>query len=187
MALNDFTVLQAGPFGARGTVRWAVAANASGQGTVAAGTYVSAFRPGELALRTAGAVTVTPLYTTAASGTTIPVAGTDIIVGIAVGPKTSTETDAAAGYVDLMPIDQWTILLGTPDAVATWNTQAKYDALTGKRVLIHLTAGGYCAGSYTLYASDGSTYACVIMPLDISKFPGKVAFAIRATSLDLTA
>lgn len=54
-------------------------------------------------------------------------------------------------------------------------TQAEYDALVGARVLIDLTAG-----SYTLLASDSANNGCVVEPLDISLFPGKVAFSIRA-------
>ena len=53
-------------------------------------------------------------------------------------------------------------------------TVALKDALVGDRVLIDLTTG-----SYTILATDGATNGCVIMPLDISKYPGKVRFAFR--------
>ena len=38
---------------------------------------------------------------------------------------------------------------------------------------------------YTILASDNSTSGCVIMPLNIAKYPGRVAFAFRAGLSDL--
>jgi len=63
----------------------------------------------------------------------------------------------------------------SPKVAASWDTQAEYDALVGKRVLLDLTTG-----SYTILAVDGATSGCVISPLDTSKYPGKVAFEFRA-------
>ena len=54
-------------------------------------------------------------------------------------------------------------------------TQSEYDALVGARVLLDLTAG-----VYTILATDGANNGCVVMPLDISKYPNKVAFTFRA-------
>ena len=190
MAVNDITVLAPiTSFGENGTQRHNVAANASGQGTVAAGTYIPAFRPGELAIKALGAVTVTPLYTTSASGNTKPVVATDYIVGLVVGPKTSTETDTAAGIVDIMPIVPGAIYLINAKVAATFGVsstpvQSTYDALVGKRVLLDL-ASGYAAGTYTILASDSATSGVVIAPLDVTKYPGKVAFQFRAGLSDL--
>ena len=54
-------------------------------------------------------------------------------------------------------------------------TQAEYDALVGARVLLDLTSG-----TYTILATDSANNGCVVEPLDISRFPNKVAFSIRA-------
>ncbi len=70
-----------------------------------------------------------------------------------------------------------TTYLITPDVAATWDTQAEYDALVGKRVLIKLSA--VTGGTYTILASDSAANGCVIQALDIAKYPGKVAFAFR--------
>lgn len=59
-----------------------------------------------------------------------------------------------------------------PKVAATWNTQAKYNALVGARVLIDLTAG-----VYTILAADGAGNGCIVEYLDISKYPGMVAFS----------
>jgi hypothetical protein len=54
--------------------------------------------------------------------------------------------------------------------------QSEYNALVGDRVLLSTTAGGV----QTLLASDSATSGLVIEPLDLSKYPGKIAFSIRA-------
>jgi hypothetical protein len=100
------------------------------------------------------------------------VVATDFYAGIAA--STSTNTASAAGVVDVWPIDSKTTWLITPKVAATWNTQAEYDALVGDRVLLDLTSG-----SYTILAADGATYGCVIAPLDVTLYPGKVAFQFR--------
>ena len=102
-----------------------------------------------------------------------PVAGSDYLMGIAV--STSTNTGSLAGTVLVVPMDPLDVLLISPNDPTAWDTQAEYDALVNKRVLIDLTAV-----KYTILASDNSTYGCVIQPLDISKYPGKVAFCFRA-------
>lgn len=102
-----------------------------------------------------------------------PVVGTDYLIGIAT--STSTQTASVAGTVDYLPLSPGQIYMISPKVAASWDTQAEYDALVGKRVLIDLTAG-----AYTILAADGATNGCVISPLDISKYPGKVAFEIRA-------
>ena len=102
-----------------------------------------------------------------------PVVATDFILGIAA--TTSTNTAATAGYIEVIPVNSGDVWLITPNVAATWDTQAEYDALVGKRVVIDLTTL-----KYTILAADGSTYGCVIQPLDITKYPGKVAFSFRA-------
>jgi predicted metal-dependent HD superfamily phosphohydrolase len=101
-----------------------------------------------------------------------PTVATDFVRGIAV--STSTNTSAAAGTVQVVEVDPSDVLLIKPNVAATFDTQAEYDALVGSRVLLDLTST-----KYTILAADSANYGCVIRPLDISKYPGKVAFSVR--------
>lgn len=161
MASGDITILNQNSMMGRGARRYNVEAGAT------------AIYAGEPVARALGAAVVT------AAATNTPVVATDYYAGIAM--TNSTQTASAAGVVDVLPIESGTTYLISPKVAATFDTQAEYDALVGDRVLIDLTAG-----SYTLLASDGATYGCVIMPLDISKYPGKIAFAFRNGVSDLT-
>lgn len=131
----------------------------------ASATLINSGEP--VAVNALGDVAVIPMVTNA------PVVATHFVVGVAA--TTSTNTASAAGKVQVIPVSDKDVYLISPNVAATWNTQAKYDALVGKRVLLDLTAG-----TYTILAADGATYGCVIRPLDISKHPGKVAFSFRA-------
>jgi hypothetical protein len=122
--------------------------------------------PGEPVAKALGAQYVT------AMATNKPVAGTDFLAGVSMSE--SNQTASLDGTVDVMFIDKSLVFLISPKVAATWDTQVEYDALIGDRVLIDLTGG-----SYTILAADGATYGCVIQPLDISKYPGKVAFSFR--------
>lgn len=161
MATGDITILEQASTGGRGSRSYNVAAGAT------------TINPGEPVARSLGAATVT------AAATNTPVVATDFFVGIAM--TTSTQTASAAGTVEVFPINSGTTYLIAPKVAATWDTQAEYDALVGDRVLLDLTTG-----SYTILASDGATSGCVIQPLDIAKYPGKVAFAFRAGVSDLS-
>lgn len=163
MSLGDFTVRDQSSMTGRGSNRYNVAAQA---------TVINA---GEPVARALGATSVTACATNAGQ------VGTDYIVGIA--QTTSNQTSGAsgvAGFVDVLPLNNGTIYIGSPTVAATWNTQAKYDALVGKRVLIDLTSS-----VYTVLASDSSGNGLVVMPLSVAKYPGKVAFAFRAALSDL--
>lgn len=156
MALGDITFLSRNNgSGTKGTLEYAVAAGAT------------TINSGEPVTKALGAASVT------AMGTNKPVVGTDFLAGIAASE--STQTASADGVVQVWPVFADDVLLIAPNAPTSWDTQAEYDALVGDRVLIDLTAG-----SYTILASDSATSGCVIMPLDISKYPGKVAFSFRA-------
>lgn len=124
--------------------------------------------PGEPVAKALGASgnVVTP------AATNWPVVATDFSCGIA--SSTSTNTASAAGIVYVTKLDPELTYLIAPKVAATWDTQAEYDALVGSRVLIDLTTG-----TYTILATDNSANGCVVEPLDIKKYPGKVRFSIR--------
>ena len=128
--------------------------------------------PGEPVSRALGAVSVTQMATNK------PVVAVDFLVGIAT--STSTQTASLAGTVDYMPVQPGVTYLISPKVAATFNTQVLYDALVGKRVLLDLTSG-----VFTILAVDGATSGCVIMPLDVARYPGKVAFQLRWGVSDL--
>jgi len=155
MAVNDITFLENGALSLIGSAKANVAAGAT------------KINPGEPVAMALGGATVT------AMATNKPVVATDFMVGIAT--STSTQTASVAGTVDYMPLTSGVTYLISPKVAATWDTQAEYDALVGARVLIDLTSS-----VYTILAADGATYGCVIAPLDVVKFPGKVAFKIRS-------
>jgi hypothetical protein len=166
MALGDFTILREASFGVPGSRKHAVAAGA-----------VASIKAGELVLKTPGDASVL-VWT--ASNTAKPVVGTDYIAGLSA--TISTDTAAAAGSVEIIPITPGMVLLGTPTTPATFGTattgvltQATYDALVGDRVLLRTSA----AGVQTVEPTDGATYGLVIQPLDIVRYPGKVAISIN--------
>ena len=131
---------------------------------VAAGA--TTINPGEPVTRALGGITVT------AMATNKPVVATDFLEGIAT--TTSSQTASVAGTVEVLPLVPGTIYKMKPNAPTSWDTQAEYDALVGKRVLIDLTGG-----NYTILAADGATSGCVIEALDVTKNPGYVAFSFR--------
>lgn len=142
------------PFGTPGSLKYTAG------GTIAVGDIVA---------RALGGVNVT------AAADATPVVGTDYFVGIA-------ESSAVSGEkVSVTPFIPGQVYLLPPKTAASWDTQAEYDALVGKRVVLDLTAG-----VYTVEATDGATNGLVVMPLDITKNPGRVAFAVRAAVSDLS-
>ena len=155
MARRDITVYSEAGFGTPGSKIVNVAAAAT------------AILSGEPVLRALGAAVGTHM------GTNKPVVATDFLEGIAVSD--STQTAALAGTVEVIPMTNGISWLITPNAPTSWDSQAEYDALVGDRVLLDLTAG-----VFTILATDGATSGCVIEPLDISKYPGKVRFSFRA-------
>lgn len=155
MALGDITLYDSAAFGYPGDIQYAVASGAA-----------ASINAGEPVTKALGGVAVSAMTTNK------PVVATDFLAGIAA--TTSTDTVAAAGTVQVMKLTNGISFLISPKVAASWDTQAEYDALVGARVLIDLTTS-----SYTILATDGATNGCVIMPLDISRYPGKVRFAFR--------
>jgi hypothetical protein len=129
---------------------------------VASGTTAS-INAGEPVQKLAGAAYVTQMLTN--SPTT-----TNRQVGIAM--SNSNETSSASGTVDVIVSKPGQLWLIAPKVAATWNTQAKYNALVGSRVLIDLTSS-----TFTLLASDSASNGCIVEYLDISKYPGMVCFS----------
>lgn len=132
---------------------------------VASGSAAS-INPGEPVGKTLGSQYVATLATNK------PVVGTDFLAGVST--STSSDTASAAGTVEVTPIDNLDVWLISPKVPTSWDTQAEYNALVGARVLLDKTAG-----VYTILAADGSTNGCVVENLDITKYPGKVAFSFR--------
>lgn len=167
MAQGDFVLLENSSIGGRGGRLY----------NVAAGTPIYA---GEPVQRDLGGIVVYPAVTST------PVVGTSYYAGIAT--TNSTNTASAAGTVNVIPLSPALTYLGNPDVAASWDTQAEYDALVGKRVLIKNSVSVTAtptSGTYTVLATDSANNGCVVQALDIFKYPGKVAFALRAGASDL--
>lgn len=168
MAQGDFVILEeSSTQGGRGGRLY----------NVAAGTPIYAGEPVQTDL---GGASVYPAVTST------PVVGTSYYVGIAT--TNSTNTSTAAGTVNVLPLFNQITYLGTPDVAATWDTQAEYDALVGDRVLIKnsvTVTATPTSGTYTVLASDSANNGCVVQTLDVFRYPGKVAFALRAGASNL--
>ncbi len=122
---------------------------------------------GEPVLRVLGDPTCTPMQTNS------PVVAPTFLEGIA--STDSTHTASVAGSCQVVPINEQDVWLISPKTASDIDTQAKYDALVGNRVLIDLSGG-----VYTCLTSDSSANGCVIQPLNIASVPGKVAIRFRA-------
>ena len=163
---GDFTILEQNSSMGRGGRLYNVAAGAD------------AIYAGEPVVRSLGGTTVTRMYGSSTSGNTVPVVGTDYVVGIAT--TNSTQTASVAGVVDVMPLNAGITYLAAPKVAASWDTQAEYDALVGKRMLIDLASG-----TYTVLASDSANNGLIVAALDIAKYPGKVAVIFRQALSDV--
>lgn len=165
MALGDIVHYDEGAFGYPGDVEFAVAS----------GTAQS-IKAGEPVARALGATAV------AIMGTGKPLVGTDFVVGIAA--TTSTDTATADGVVKVTKLVTGDSYLISPKTASSWNTQTKYNDLVGKRVTLDLTSS-----TWTINATDSGTAAanngCIVLPLDIKKYPGKVRFAFRVQTYHL--
>lgn len=166
MSAGDFTVLEQNSFAGRGARTYNVAAAAT------------AINAGEPVVRSLGATTVTRLYGTGTTGTNAPAVGTDYVAGIAV--TAGTQTASAAGVVTVMPLNSGITFLAIPNTATSWDTQSEYDALVGKRVLVDLTSG-----AYTILASDSANNGLIVAPLDVAKYPGRVAVVFRQALSDV--
>lgn len=166
MALGDITVYR----------------HASSNGGAASLPFVAAasagvIQAGEPVYLVAGASAVLPnqsnnLVLVTSPFVPLSVTGTGIL-GIA--ETTATNTATVAGEVYVIPANTDSVYIINAKTSASVATQALYDALVGKRVLMDLTSG-----VYTLLTTDSALNGFVIQPLNIFKYPNKIAFTIRA-------
>lgn len=141
-----------------GGLKYKVTAN-----SVGSNGSVGPILPGEPVTKVAGAAGVLAAATNAPT-TTLR------IVGVAMDK--STDTSTLDGIVTVIPATNGQLFLIAPNVPATWNTQAKYNALVGARVLIDNTSG-----VYTALATDGAGNGCIVEYLNISQYPGMVCFS----------
>lgn len=108
---------------------------------------------------------------------------------VGVATTNSTNTATAAGTVYVMPQNSSITYLISPVTAASWDTQAEYDALVGKRLTINnsttVSATPQNVGSYKLNASDSANNGVVVMAMNILENPAKVAIAFRNGTSDL--
>jgi hypothetical protein len=160
MALGDIVIYQqASSQGGAGSRRFNVAASAA---------VINAGEPIALVAGSSTVIVAATNFTTITSPfVSYTVTGTGFL-GIA--ETSSTNTASTAGKIDVMLANPGTVYLVTANSATTVSTQTKYDALVGKRVLLDLTSG-----SYTSLVTDSALNGFVIQPLEIAKYPGKIA------------
>lgn len=177
MASQDFTILEPTNLGGRGGRLY----------NIAAGTPILAGEP--VQHLTVGAVAVIP------GRDSTPVVGLSGVEGLFVGIATtnSTNTTSAAGIVSVLPANSGITYLCNPAVAASWDTQAEYDALVGKRVVLQNNAQiGYAyvansnIGTYSVLASDSANNGVVIAAMSIAEHPGKVAVIFRTRTSDVS-
>lgn len=158
MSKGDITLYSDGQFGGPGA-----------RGFVVASGTTASINAGEVVLKALGNSSGNVV---SAMTTNKPVVATDFIAGIST--TASNETASATGTVYVMPNLPGMTYVCAPKVASTWNTQAKYDALVGARVLIDVTSG-----LLTVLASDSANNGLVVEPLDIVRFPNAVRFSLR--------
>lgn len=171
MALGDITIYrQSSAQGGRGSNSMPVMASA----------FV--IQPGEPLMIVAGASAAIP---GAQGATLLAVASPYVPVTVAgmgflgVTQTTATNTASLAGSVDYVPTTSQTTFLINAQTPSLINTQAKYDALVNARVLINATSQTATSVVYTCALADSAQNGFLVRPLDIFKFPNKVAISPR--------
>lgn len=152
MAIGDITPFESSNQRFTGGIKYAVVA-----GTV------KSILPGEPVQKLAGAAYVTAMATN--SPTTVK-----RVVGVATAASTETATDD--GFAVISPATNGELFKIAPKVPGTWDTQAKYNALVGSRVLLDLTAG-----TYTILAADAANNGCIVEYIEVATNPGFVAFS----------
>ncbi len=112
-----------------------------------------------------------------------PVVGTTTAV-FGIAASDSTHTASADGKVDVFVPMPGVVYLCDATTPANIDTQAKYDALVGDRVLFDLISSTFTVDEN---ATDGATSGLYIQSLDINEHPNKVAFSLRIAATYLSA
>jgi hypothetical protein len=177
MSIGDFKLLELG------SDRGSRVYNTSGTAFIVLG--------GEPVARTLGSTVVTYV------GSTFGQVGTDYLAGIVL---TGTQAETNELYpvqstgvygVRVLPLNSDVTYLANPTVATAYSTQTLYNAMVGSNVLITATGStvnGVAGTSYTVGVvanTTASTYGVVIMPLDVTAYPGKVAVAFRKGLSDL--
>lgn len=181
---GDFVYVEPSSTAGRGARLYNVGA---GTNYIAAGGAVvtAVINPGEpVAVANGPALTVGPAANNAGQ------IGTDYMVGIAATGSTNANWSngsyvlngtGSSGVVYVNPIDPRITFLANPTTTVFFGSsqsvaaqQLVYNQFIGSRVTIALTNG-----AYTVNSTDGVNNAVTIMPLDITKYPGKVGVAFR--------
>jgi len=158
MAIGNITPFETSNSKFGGSLKYYVAANSTG-----ADGAKTRIQPGEPVTQVAGAAGVLAAATNAPT-TTLRIVG--------VAASVSTETASLAGTVDVIPSSNGLLWKCAVKVAGDIDTQAKYNALCGARVLIDNTAG-----VYSMLSADGSSNGCVIEYNDIAKLPGFIVFS----------
>jgi len=155
--LGDIQVLGNGAFGYAGDEEYQV--NSGTTASIAAGEPVAkALGQRYAALATTGT----------------PIVATDYYAGFA--SSASTETATAKGTVHVTKLVPGVIYIGAVDDTTLITTQALYDAYVGKRTIFTVTSLKFLID---LTDADNADGGLVVEPLDVKKYPGKVAFSVR--------
>ncbi len=171
MALGDVTIFKDGAFSPIGARRYRVAKS---------GTTIKAGEPVNKGIISTVAAAGTNVATVVIPAiTNSPNVGTSYIIGIA--QSTSTNTASLEGIVDVLPCVPGVIYLCAPLTSTLFDTQAEYDALVGRKVCFDLTSSTYTITTTTTTGGNASApgNGLVVEPLEIAKYPGKVAFSVR--------
>lgn len=161
----------------------------SGSGTqsinVAASTWI--IQPGEPISLVAGASACIPasgtMYTVPSAFVPYSVTGTGFL-GIA--ETISSNTASLAGSVDFAPSNSQSVYLCNAQTPSLIATQALYDALVGHRVLLNVNSPGVVntpettnggGQTYTVLLTDSALNGFIVRPLNVFKFPNKVAIS----------
>lgn len=107
-----------------------------------------------------------------------PVTTDPTFVGIAA--KDSTNDASTAGTVEVFIPLAGQVYRCKAKTASLISTQALYDAYLNERVVFDLTSTTFTVD----LASSGATYGLVVVPNDIKKYPGMVAFEIRRSVLE---
>lgn len=176
MAQGDLTILEPFGVGGRGGRLY----------NVAAGTPIYAGEP--VQILAVGNVAVIP-----SRNSTPVVSNSAGVEGLFVGVATtnSTNTTTAAGTITVLPTNSGITYLVNPATAASWDTQAEYDALVGKRVVLQNNAENMAyvansnAGTYSVLASDSANNGVSVQAMNILEHPAKVAIAFRTGTSNL--